>query len=101
MRRADSLADELGKVIGLDTSYDVVIIGGGVVGSSIAYFLSANPDFNGRIAVIERDPYYSASSSSLSTSAIRQQFGTQPNFALSLFRFDFLREADTLLDIDG
>jgi glycine/D-amino acid oxidase-like deaminating enzyme len=100
MRRADSLADELGKVIGLDTSYDVVIIGGGVVGSSIAYFLSANPDFNGRIAVIERDPYYSASSSSLSTSAIRQQFGTPPNIAMSQFSIGFLREADTRLAID-
>jgi glycine/D-amino acid oxidase-like deaminating enzyme len=85
----------------MGTSYDVVIVGGGVVGSSIAYFLSANPDFGGRIAVIERDPYYTASSSSLSTSAIRQQFGTPPNIAMSMFSIDFLREAGTRLAIDG
>ncbi|MGN6306701.1 MAG: NAD(P)/FAD-dependent oxidoreductase [Mesorhizobium sp.] len=83
----------------MGSSYDVVIIGGGVVGSSIAYFLSANADFDGRIAVIERDPYYTASSSSLSTSAIRQQFGTPPNIAMSQFSIDFLRDVPTRLAI--
>ena len=83
----------------MNTSYDVVIIGGGVVGSSIAYFLSANPDFDGSIAVIERDPYYTASSSSLSTSAIRQQFGTPPNIAMSKFSLDFLRNVGTRLAV--
>ena len=29
-----------------------------MVGSSVAYFLSANPDFTGRIAVVERDPQH-------------------------------------------
>lgn len=84
-----------------DKSYDVLIVGGGVVGSSIAYFLSANPDFGGRIGVIERDPYYTASSSSLSTSAIRQQFGTAPNIAMSKFSINFLREVGTRLAVDG
>lgn len=85
----------------MSRSFDVVVVGGGVVGSSIAYFLSANPDFDGRIAVVERDPYYTASSSSLSTSAIRQQFGTPPNIAMSRFSIEFLREADTRLAVDG
>ena len=87
----------------MSRSFDVVVVvvGGGVVGSSIAYFLSANPDFDGRVAVVERDPYYTASSSSLSTSAIRQQFGTPPNIAMSRFSIEFLREADTRLAVDG
>ena len=37
------------------TSYDVVIVGGAVVGSSTAYFLATNPDFNGSVLVIEKD----------------------------------------------
>lgn len=85
----------------MSTSYDVVVVGGGVIGSSIAYFLSANPDFSGRIAVIERDPYYTASSSSLSTSAIRQQFGTPPNIAMSQFSINFLRQVGDRLAVDG
>ncbi len=37
-------------------SRDVVIVGGGVIGSSVAYWLAADPDFDGSIVVIERDP---------------------------------------------
>lgn len=82
-------------------TYDVVIIGGGVIGSAVAYFLSSNPDFQGTIAVIERDPLYSASSSSLSTSAIRQQFGTRPNILASSFSIDFLRNVGQHLSVAG
>ena len=85
----------------MQRSYDVVIIGGGVVGSSIAYHLSANPDFSGRIAVIERDPSYTAASSSLSTSAIRQQFGTKPNIRMSAYSIEFLRRVREKLSVGG
>ena len=40
------------------SGYDVVIVGGAMIGSSVAWFLSANADFNGRILVVERDPAY-------------------------------------------
>ena len=42
---------------------DVIIIGGGVVGSSIAYHLLED-GFSGRVVVIERDPTYARASSS-------------------------------------
>ena len=84
----------------MDRTFDVVIVGGGVIGSSIAYFLSADPGFNGTIAVVERDPRYLASSSSLSTSAIRQQFGSPPNIAMSAFSIDFMRRVGDLLAVD-
>ncbi len=82
-------------------SYDVVIIGGGVIGSSIAYHLTADPGFTGRVAVIERDPTYALASSSHSTSAIRQQFGTEPNIRMSAYGIDFLRDIRARLSVDG
>lgn len=85
----------------MDRTFDVVIVGGGVIGSSIAYFLSADPAFRGSIAVIERDPKYLSSSSSLSTSAIRQQFATPPNIAMSAYSIRFLRDVGRLLEVDG
>lgn len=85
----------------MQPSYDVVIIGGGVIGSSVAYHLSAHPDFTGRVAVVERDPTYAASSSSLSTSAIRQQFATPANIRMSAYSIDFLRRVPELLGVEG
>ena len=81
----------------MQRNFDVVIIGGGAVGSAIAYFLGANPDFTGSVAVVERDPSYERASSSLSTSAIRQQFGTKPNITMSAYSIEFLRDAKNRL----
>ena len=85
----------------MQQSFDVVIIGGGVIGSSVAYHLSANPDFTGTVAVIERDPTYVTASSSLSTSAIRQQFATAPNIRMSDYSIGFLRDVRDRLAVDG
>ncbi len=38
--------------------YDVIIIGGAIMGSSTAWFLSQNPDFNGNILVVEKYQKY-------------------------------------------
>ena len=42
------------------SSYDIVIVGGAIMGSSAAWFLTENSDFNGRVLVVERDSSYSA-----------------------------------------
>jgi FAD-dependent oxidoreductase domain-containing protein 1 len=78
---------------------DVVIIGGGVIGSAIAMFLKQNGDC--RVTLVERDPAYATASSSLSASSIRQQFSTPVNIALSQFGLDFLRDAAAHLSVDG
>jgi FAD-dependent oxidoreductase domain-containing protein 1 len=69
----------------------VAIVGGGAVGSSIAYFLASHPRFRGDVVVVERDPSYRYASSALSASAIRQQFSTPVNIAISQFGIEFLR----------
>jgi glycine/D-amino acid oxidase-like deaminating enzyme len=73
------------------TDAAVVIVGGGAIGSAIAYFLVREPGFAGRVVVIERDPTYAQASSALSASSIRQQFSTPINIALSRFGFEFLK----------
>src|SRR5574341_1414193 len=57
---------------------DVVIVGGGVMGSSVAYHLRA-AGFPGGVLVVERDLTYRQASSALSVGGIRQQFGAEIN----------------------
>ncbi|WP_377511559.1 NAD(P)/FAD-dependent oxidoreductase [Octadecabacter sp. R77987] len=71
-------------------TYDIVIIGGAMVGSSIAYWTSRDPAFKGRIAVIERDPTYEFASTTHTNSCIRQQFGTRINIQISQFGAEFI-----------
>ena len=72
-------------------SYDVVIIGGAIIGSSIAWFLSQQSDFKGRILVVERDPSYEFASTSRTNSCVRQQFSTEINIKISQFTADYVK----------
>lgn len=85
----------------MSATYDVAIVGGGAVGSSIAYWLTRDPAWAGRVAVIERDPTYARASSALSASSIRQQFSTPLNIALSRFGIGFLRDVNAYLGVEG
>ena len=79
--------------------FDVVIVGGGVVGSAIAFNLvSLAPRLS--VVVIERDPTYQAASSALSVSSIRQQFSTAVNIAMSRYSMTFLRQIAEHLAVD-
>src|ERR1700726_856255 len=82
-------------------SYDVVIGGGAVMGSSIAYHLAAHPDFAGRVLVIDKDMTYRQAASSLSLSSIRQQFSSPINIRVGLYGVSFLRRAPEALAVDG
>lgn len=72
-------------------SYDVIIVGGAMFGSSVAWFLSNNPDFDGSILVVERDPSYEFSSTAHTNSCMRQQFSSEINVRVSQFGADFVK----------
>lgn len=83
------------------SEFDVLIAGGGVMGSACAYFLKAELGFDGSVAVIEPDPTYRNAASTRSASSIRLQFSTAVNIALSSYGMEFLRAAPRTLARDG
>ena len=71
----------------------IVIIGGGVIGSSIAFHLLRR-DSTLDIIVIERDPSYTRASSRLAMGGIRQQFSSRVNIQLAQYGVKFYRHFD-------
>lgn len=72
-------------------SYDVVIMGGAIMGSSAAWFLTDNPDFDGSVLVIEKDPTFENCSTGHTNSCMRQQYSTELNVRISQFAADFVK----------
>ena len=81
--------------------YDVVIVGGAVIGSSVAYWLTNNPDFMGSVLVIERDWSYQHASTSLSAGAIRQQYSNPINVKISQFGIEFIKHFEQNVQVNG
>lgn len=71
--------------------WDVVIAGGAIMGSSTAYFLTRELGPGARILVVEKDPTYARSATTLSAASIRQQFSTPENIRLSRFGIEMIR----------
>jgi len=70
-------------------AYDVIITGGGIMGSATAYYLTkTDPSLN--VVVVERDPTYARASTTLSMSNVRIQFSLKQNIQISQFAFQVL-----------
>ena len=68
----------------MNPGYDLIIVGGGIMGSSAAYhLLSLEPHL--KLAVVERDPAYTQASTPLSLGGIRVQFTVRENILISLY----------------
>jgi len=83
----------------MSESFDLVIAGGAVMGSSTAYHVASDPGFTGRILVVEKDFSYARSATALSLSSIRQQYSTAINIRVGLAGVKFLKSAHEILAV--
>lgn len=80
-------------------TYDIVIVGGGVMGSSTAYHLMASEPL--KVAVIEKDPSYEHASTPLSIGNVRIQFNLKENIEISQYAFEFMKDFEENMAVDG
>ena len=78
----------------------LVIVGGGVVGSSIAWHLRRR-GCEGSVTVVERDPAYRRASSFLAMGGVRQQFGSAANIRLAQHSVRFYERFDETMAVAG
>jgi len=66
---------------------DVVIIGGGIVGASVAWHLTEAGCRN--VLIVERESHQGKGSTGKSMGGVRAQFATKPNIQMSLYSIPF------------
>ena len=81
-------------------SYDIILIGGAMYGSSIAWWLSRDPAFDGSILLVERDLSFEFAATSHTNSCIRQQFSNTTNIQISQFGAEFINNFQSYFDHD-
>lgn len=80
--------------------YDIVIIGGGIIGSSIAYHLLRD-GASGTVAVIEPDPTYEHAAAPRSSGGIRRLFSRPENILMSQYGVEFYTAFPETMAVEG
>jgi glycine/D-amino acid oxidase-like deaminating enzyme len=79
---------------------DVLVVGGGAIGSSVAYFLKTlDPSVS--VTVVERDPTYELASTPRASGGVRRLFSLPENIELSQYSIDFFAEFGTKMALEG
>lgn len=79
---------------------DVIIVGGGIMGSSTAYHL-VKADSKLKVLVIEPDPAYTKASTTLSMANVRIQFSLKENIQISQYAMEVLERFPEEMEVDG
>ena len=84
----------------MTTSFDVAVIGGGVMGLSTAFhLLEREPGL--KVAVVERDPTYARASTPRSAGGVRLQFSLPENVAMSAYGLAFYKSFGETMAVAG
>jgi glycine/D-amino acid oxidase-like deaminating enzyme len=78
----------------------IAIIGGGVIGSAIAYYL-ALAGYAADVVVIEPDPTYEFAATPRATGGIRQLFTVPENIRMAQYGHEIYGQFETLMAVDG
>jgi len=83
-----------------NNTYDVIIIGGGVMGCATAYYLlKLDPRLN--VAILEMDATYEKASTPLSDGNTRIQFNIKENIQISQYGLEVLARFSEEMEVDG
>lgn len=82
----------------IPSTYDVVIIGGGIMGSATAYYLK-HADVKLEVAVVEMDPTYSRASTTLSMANGFSGHGLQQVPAVGRYLSELILNLPPILDL--
>jgi FAD-dependent oxidoreductase domain-containing protein 1 len=81
-------------------THDVIIVGGGIMGSATAYYLMKS-ERTLKVAVIEKDPAYTRASTTLSLANVRIQFSLKENIQISQYTCHVLEQFEDEMEVAG
>lgn len=84
----------------MTNNYDLIIVGAGIMATSLAYNLYKD-GYTGKIALFEKDDQYEYSSTPRSEGGIRQTFSTEVNIRMSQYSYQVYKKFEEEMAFDG